>query len=90
VLSAGDFECYGGCTVRVSADEAPATTMAARRPKTDDAIAMFINDAASLWRLVAAASRVTIEFPVRAGGVRSATFDVAGLDESKMPSWRVD
>ena len=61
--------------------------MAARRPKTDEAIAMFINDAQVLWRLTAGATRISIEFPVKAGGTRTATFDVAGLDDSKMPGW---
>ena len=28
-----------------------------------------------------------IEFPVKAGGTRTAAFDVAGLDRSKMPGW---
>jgi hypothetical protein len=87
VLQAGDFDCSPRCTVTVGVDDGEPMRMAARRPNTDDAIAMFINDAAALWEATAGATRITIEFPVRAGGTRTATFDVAGLDESKLPGW---
>jgi hypothetical protein len=87
VLQGGDFNCYGGCTVTVTADGDTPKPMAARRPRTDEAIAMFINDARALWRLTAEAKQLSVEFPVTAGGSRTATFDVAGLDPSKMPGW---
>ena len=87
VLQAGDFDCAPRCMVNVTGDDLPAEKMAARRPKTDEAIAMFINDAAALWRLTAGARRLTIEFPVKAGGTRAASFDVDRLDETKMPGW---
>jgi hypothetical protein len=87
VLQAGDFDCRPRCTVNVTADDLAPARMAARRPNTDEAIAMFINDAQGLWRLTAGAARISIEFPVKAGGTRTARFDVAGLDESRMPGW---
>jgi hypothetical protein len=87
VIEAGDFDCYGKCTVQVTADEGPPKPMAGRRPPTDDAIAMFVNDWQALWRLTRGAKRIQIEFPVKAGGTRTATFDVGGLDGSKMPGW---
>ncbi len=87
VLQAGDFNCRPRCTVRVTADDATPRSMAARRPQTDEAIAMFINDARALWRLTRGARVLSIEFPVKAGGTRTATFDVAGLDGSKLPGW---
>ena len=87
VLQAGDFDCAPRCIVNVAADGQAPEKMAARRPKTDEAIAMFINDAAALWRLTTGAGRISVEFPVKAGGTRTASFDVAGLDESKMPGW---
>ena len=87
VLQAGDFDCAPRCTVTVTVDDLAPEKMAARRPNTDEAIAMFINDAPALWRLTAGAARISIEFPVKAGGTRTASFDVAGLDESKMPGW---
>ena len=87
VLQAGDFDCYGKCTVQVTVDDAPPKPMAGRRPPTDEAIAMFVNDWHTLWGLTQGAKRVQIEFPVKAGGTRTATFDVAGLDRSKMPGW---
>jgi len=87
VLQGGDFNCYSGCTVKVIVDAAEAKPMAGRRPKTDEAIAMFVNDEQTLWRMTAAAKRISVEFPVRAGGTRTASFEVAGLDRSKMPGW---
>jgi hypothetical protein len=87
VLQSGDFQCYRGCRVAVTIDSQAPRQMAAKRPKTDEAIAMFINDAAMLWRLMAGATRLSIEFPVRAGGTRTASFEVSGLDRSKMPGW---
>lgn len=86
VLRAGDFDCYGGCRVQVTADGEPRR-MAASRPDTDDAIAMFIEDERALWRLVRDAGLLEVEFPVSAGGTRSATFEVGGLDAAKMPGW---
>jgi hypothetical protein len=28
-----------------------------------------------------------VEFPVKAGGTRTAVFEVAGLDRTKLPGW---
>ena len=86
-LQAGDFDCYGGCKVKVAVDGGAPKPMAASRPKTDEAIAMFIEDERALWRLAGAAKVLEIEFPVKAGGTRSALFEVGGLDRSQMPKW---
>ena len=51
---------------------------------------MFVNDWRTLWGLTQGAKRIQIEFPVKAGGTRTAMFDVAGLDRSKMPGWDED
>jgi hypothetical protein len=61
--------------------------MAAWRPDTDEAIAMFVTDYKSLWRLLHKTKVVSIEFPVKGGGTRTATFEVDGLDGSQMPGW---
>lgn len=87
VLQAGDFACRPNCTVAVSLDDRAPERLAAWRPNTDEAIALFIRDTATLWRLTGDAARLRIEFPVKAGGTRSAIFEVVGLDESKMPGW---
>jgi hypothetical protein len=87
VLQAGDFACRPRCTITVMADDRANERMRGRRPETDEAIAMFIDDAATLWRLAGEATRLSIEFPVRAGGTRTASFEVAGLDEAQMPGW---
>lgn len=86
-LEAGDFDCYGGCRVKVKVDDAAPRPMAASRPKTDEAIAMFIEDERALWRLAKDARVLAVEFPVKAGGTRTAVFEVGGLEPSKLPEW---
>ena len=86
-LEAGDFDCYGGCKVQVAVDDAAPKPMAASRPDTDEAIAMFIEDEAALWKLAGDADVIAIEFPVKAGGTRTAMFEVGGLDTGKLPDW---
>jgi hypothetical protein len=88
VLQDGDFDCYGGCKVKVSADDGAAKAMGASRPKTDEAIAMFIEDERALWRLARSAKTLAIEFPVKADGTRTAVFETGGLDTGKMPGWK--
>jgi len=87
VLEAGDFQCYAGCRVAVTIDDRAPVRMTAKRPRTDEAIAMFVNDAPALWRLIGSGKRLSIEFPVKAGGTRTASFEVSGLNRSKMPRW---
>ena len=87
VLQAGDFNCYGGCKIKVKVDGTAAKSMAASRPKTDEAIAMFIEDERALWRMTRDARQLSIEFPVKAGGTRTAVFEVGGLDRGQMPGW---
>ena len=85
VLQSGDFDCYGHCRVPVTVDGQAPKRMAAYRPDTDEAIAMFIEDDAALWRMARDAGTLAIEFPVKAGGTRTATFETGGLDPSRMP-----
>jgi len=87
VLQASDFRCAGGCKVKVIADGAAAKSMAAWRPDTDEAIAMFITDYKALWKLLRRTQMVSIEFPVKDGGTRTATFETGGLDGKQMPGW---
>jgi len=89
VLQSSDFAraCYRSCQVTVSVDGAAPRSMAANRPDTDEAIAMFINDNRGLWRQLRKARVVEIDFPVKAGGTRKAVFEVGGLDGSQMPNW---
>lgn len=87
VLKAGDFRCPGGCSVQVKVDGPAPKAMAATRPKTDEAIAMFIEDERALWRMLDEADIVAVEFPVKAGGTRTAVFEVAGLERSKLAGW---
>ena len=87
VLQGGDFDCYGGCRVQVKVDEQPAKAMAASRPKTDEAIAMFIEDEKALWRMTEGAKAISVEFPVKGQGSKTAVFEVGGLDRTKLPGW---
>ncbi len=89
VLKAGDFAraCYTRCSVTVTVDDAPPRKMAANRPKTDEAIAMFIDDHRALWRLTRDAKVMRIEFASRDLGSRTAEFEVGGLDRAKLPKW---
>ena len=86
VLQAGDFRCPQ-CTVKVTVDDGKPINMAAWRPKTDEAIAMFITDQKALWKLARKAKSISIEFPVKAGGTRTAVFETGGVDASRMPNW---
>lgn len=87
VLQAGDFRCPGGCRVQVSADGGKPRAMAAWRPDTDEAIAMFITDHRALWSQARQAKVLSIEFPVKAGGTRTVVFETGGLDAGRMP-WK--
>lgn len=87
VLQAGDFRCPGGCKVQVTVDDGAPHAMAATRPDTDEAIAMFIQDERALWRMVKDARVMSIAFPVRSSGTRTAVFEVAGLEAAKLPEW---
>jgi len=87
VLEGGDFACYGGCRIRARFDEAAPRALSAWRPDTDEAIALFIEDHRGLWQRTRQARRLEVEFPVKAGGTRTAVFEVGGLDGSQMPGW---
>jgi hypothetical protein len=89
VLQAGDFAqaCYRNCRVTVTVDDGPPQRMAAHRPKTDEAIAMFIDDEKAMWRLTRDAKVIRIDFPTAAAGNQEAVFEVAGLDRTKLPGW---
>ena len=89
VLQAGDFAkaCYASCQVTVSVDGGAPRKMAAYRPDTDEAIAMFITDNKGLWKTARNARSLEITFPVNAGGQRSVVFETGGLDAGRMPGW---
>ena len=86
VLEAGDFDCYKGCKLKITVD-GKSQTLPGSRPKTDEAIAMFIDDYKALWKLAKNGEHLTIEFPTKTVGKRTADFEVGGLNESKLPKW---
>jgi len=89
VLRSGDFAraCYQRCQVKVSIDAAAPRNMAAFRPDTDEAIAMFISDDQALWKRIRDARTLSIEFQVRDNTRRTAVFEIGGLDRSRLPGW---
>jgi hypothetical protein len=87
VMEAGDFDCYGACRVAVTVDDAAPVRMAANRPDTDEAIAMFIDDERALWQMLDGAKRLSVDYPVKAGGTRTGVFEVDGLDRTRLPAW---
>ena len=86
VLEAGDFDCYEGCQLKVTVD-GKVQTVPGSRPKTDEAIAMFIDDHKSLWKFAKTAKQLSIQFPTKTVGKRTAEFEVGGLDALKLPKW---
>lgn len=86
VLEAGDFDCYKGCQLKVTVD-GKTRTLPGSRPKTDEAIAMFVDDWKGLWKLAKSGKQLSIEFPTKAVGKRTAEFEVGGLDAAKLPKW---
>lgn len=86
VLEAGDFDCYAGCRLKVEVD-GKMHMLPGSRPKTDEAIAMFIDDWKGLWKLVKSGKQLSIEFPTKAVGRRTAVFEVGGLEPGKLPQW---
>ena len=86
VLEAGDFDCYAGCRLKVVAD-GKAQMLPGSRPKTDEAIAMFIDDHKALWKLAKASKQLSIEFPTKGVGRKTADFEVGGLDPARLPKW---
>ena len=86
VLESGDFDCYRGCRLPVTAD-GKRSTLPGSRPDTDEAIAMFIDDEKSLWRLAKSSKELAIEFPTKGRGKQTAVFEVGGLDAGRLPGW---
>lgn len=86
VLQAGDFDCYKGCKLKVTVD-GKVQTLPGSRPNTDEAIAMFIDDHKGLWKLAKNAKQLSIQFPTKTVGKRTAEFEVSGLDPAKLPKW---
>ena len=77
VLEAGDFDCYKGCRLKVVAD-GKTLTLPGSRPKTDEAIAMFIDDHKALWKLAKNSQQLSIEFPTKTVARRPPSSRSAG------------
>lgn len=87
VLKSGDFDCYNGCKLKITLD-GKVSTMQGSRPDTDEAIAMFIKNEKELYKAIDGVKELTIEFPLKKFGKKTAVFEVGGLDRSKLPGWQ--
>src|SRR3546814_17366985 len=90
VLQAGDFDCYGGCRVKVKVDDAEPKSMSALRPATDEATAMSINDEPGLWRMPDGATPVTVGFRVQARGTPRAGVEIPGVAIGHGQCWELE
>lgn len=86
VLKGGDFDCYGGCRLKLGLD-GKTRTFRGERPNTDEAIAMFIRDERDLYRALDGVKELKVDFPVKKLGNRTAVFEVGGLDRTRLPDW---
>lgn len=90
VLQNGDFAkaCYTACNVKVKTDDGKRVSMAAYRPDTKEAIAMFIKDDKALWKLARNNKSIEIEFATRDLGAKKVLFETGGVNAANMPkSW---
>src|SRR3546814_15437911 len=87
VLHAGDFDCYGGCRVKVKVDDAEPKSMSVLRPDIDEAKAMFINGEHGLGGMLDGATIVSVELTGHAGGWRTAEYRGSGAECSEFTGW---
>lgn len=86
VLENGDFDCYGGCRLQVGFG-GTTRAMSAWRPRTDEAIALFIEDHKGLWKRLDGAGTLSIAIPLKGAGTRTVEFEVDGLDRTQLQGW---
>jgi len=88
ILEHGDFDCWKGCKLKVTTADGKVHVMPGLRPDTKEAISMFVNDVPGLWKLAKTSKTVSIEFPVKPSGTRTAVFVTGGLDPTQMRNWK--
>jgi len=77
----GPIECPNGCRVGISIDGGAETSVPASRPTAENAPVLSLRKPRDLWRDLAGARELRLSLPD--GSV--ATFQVAGLDGSRLP-----
>lgn len=82
-LSSGDFDCALGCRVQYAIDGANEADVTASRPQSDEPT-LSISGPRELWYAIRAGAVLTIDFPLSGAGTKRATFDVTGLDRSRL------
>lgn len=82
-LESGDFDCPTGCSVDIAVDSGPSRTINASRPESSTPI-LSIREPRELWYALRDAQLLTVDFPARGKGMQRASFDVSGLDRSRL------
>lgn len=89
-LESGDFDCPTGCSVDIAIDGGPLRTINASRPETSlseqPTPILSMREPRELWYALRDAQLLTVDFPARGKGMQRASFDVSGLDRSRL-SW---
>lgn len=87
-LESGDFDCPTGCSVDIAIDGGPLRTVNASRPETfyseRPTPILSIREPRELWYALRDAQLLTVDFPARGKGMQRASFDVSGLDRSRL------
>ncbi|WP_242111017.1 hypothetical protein [Luteimonas aquatica] len=82
-LESGDFDCPTGCSVEIAVDGGPQRTVLASRPEASAPV-LSLREPRQLWYALRDAQLLTVDFPARGKGTQRATFDVSGLDRSRL------
>ena len=77
----GPIECPNGCRVGISIDGGAETSVPASRPTAESEPVLSLRKPRDLWRDLADARELRLSLP----GGSVATFQVAGLDSSRLP-----
>lgn len=82
----GGAECATGCKTQISIDGAPAKTVLTSPAETAQPT-LVLDEPRELWRSIANAKTLSVEFPTQSGGTGKLEFDIAGIDATKLPGW---
>lgn len=86
LLDNATFDCAKGCpTLPVRFDDAPPQRMKATIPPTGEP-ALFIDDDKGFIARLQQAKTVSVDVTIKGSGPKTLTFEVGGLDISKLPN----
>lgn len=82
-LESGDFDCPTGCRINIAIDSGASRSVLASPAETPTPI-LTIDEPRLLWYALRDATLMTVDFPALGKGVQRVTFDVSGLDRSRL------